>query len=89
MSIKIKQKLGKESFAKLQEQLKTKGVKVIVSNKDGFITSDDVIGKVTSVFNLGQKLDVYADVRDKDKNGTEFKFAKIQDDFYLMQGEVH
>ena len=89
MSIKIKQKLGKESFAKLQEQIKTKGVKVIVHNEDGFVTTSDVIGRVSSVFNLnGEKLDVFTDLS-KPKEKGSFKITLIQDDFYLMQSELH
>ena len=89
MSIKIKQKLGKDSLAKLQEQLKAKGIKVIIHNEDGFVTTSDVIGRVSSVFNLNnEKLDVFTSL-DKPKEKGAFKFTQIQDDFYLMQGELH
>jgi hypothetical protein len=84
-AIKIKQKLGKDSFSKLQSQLKDKGVKVIKYNADGFVTADDVIGRLTSVFNVNnEKLEVYLDLKEADRKKS-FKVTRIQDDFYVMR----
>lgn len=89
MNIKIKQKLGKDALATLQAQIKGKGVKVIVFNKDGFVTTDDVLGKVTNVFDLGKKLDAFTDLDKKDHKAEGYTFTKIQNDYYLMQPQTH
>ena len=86
MSIKVKQKLGKDSIAKLQAQLKSTGVKVITHVTDGFVTADDVLGRVTSIFDLHTKLDFITNMKKEDEKAS-FKVSQLQGDFYLMRDE--
>jgi len=85
----VKQKLGQKAFDELKDQIKTKGVKIISFTKEKHVVEEDVMGNVTDVFNLGQKIDVRTNVGTAVTKGLNFRFTKIQDAYYLMQGEAH
>lgn len=93
-NVKFAQKLSPDSFKRLIEQQKTSGVHVVagVDPTDTNVLVDHVIGRVQGVYNLGNKLDVYLDLKGwngKSKIEGEFRFVQAGSVFYLARkGEV-
>lgn len=86
-NLKIQQKLGQEAFATLTSQMRSGGVHVVAGIKNQVVKSDNIIGKVKNVFNLGKKLDItLAAVIDPK---AEYRFEKIDNVYYLVQQPQH
>lgn len=85
--VKVHQKLGLEAFKRLNDQIKTEGVSVISCNPHTQrIGPDDYIGKVTSVFNLGRKLEVELTGH---VDGALYTFAQLKTHFVLVRSQDH
>lgn len=90
-NVKFAQKLSADSFKRLVEQQKSpSGVHVVVGidPTNTPVTTDNVIGRVQGIYNLGKKLDVYLDLKGwngKSKIEGEFRFAQAGDVFYLVR----
>jgi len=81
--VKIHQKLGLEAFKRLSDQVKTEGVSVIGCNPHiKFIAPEDYIGKVSSVFNLGRKLEVELTGH---VDGALYHFTQLKTHFVLVR----
>lgn len=91
-NVKFAQKLGNDSYKRLVEQQKNGGGVFVITGVNpstGPVTVDHVIGRVTSIFNLVKKLDVYVELkneRDNKKKLTgQYRFVQAVDDkFYLL-----
>ncbi|TQH44633.1 hypothetical protein [Pseudomonas aeruginosa] len=83
-TIKVQQKLGLAAFAILSDQLKAEGIHVINPVEGEVVTADDVVGKVLAAFNLGNKIEVNADVPASNK-GVSYRFERIGGAYYLVR----
>lgn len=90
-NVKFAQKLSTESFKRLIEQQKSPSGVHVVAGVDPTVspvTTDDVIGRVQGIYNLGKKLDVFLDLKGwngKSKIEGEFRFAQAGEVFYLVR----
>lgn len=90
-NVKINQKLNQPTFKTIMEQKKAGGLHVI-REVTGPVTQEDVIGRVTTAFNLGKKLDVHLELYgiQKEPGGKKpvegnFRFEEIGAVFYLVR----
>lgn len=83
--VKVIQKMKLDVFKRLNEQVKNGGgVQIILAQNPSieYISQPKVLGKVGSVFNLGQKLEVEIPV---ELQGGTFQFKQIKQVFFLAK----
>lgn len=91
-NVKFAQKLGNDSYKRLVDQQKNGGGVFVITGVNPSadpVTVDHVIGRVTSIFNLVKKLDVYVELKNerdnKKKLEGQYRFVQAVDDkFYLL-----
>lgn len=89
-NVKVVQKLSADTLRRLVDQQKTEGVHVVsgIDPTVEQVTTQNVIGRVQGIYNLGKKLDVYLDLKHwtgKVKIEGEFHFVQAANVFYLVR----
>lgn len=81
--IKFLQKIGHDDFKDISAQARSGTLHVIRDPQPGAIKPDHIIGRVSSAFNLGKKVEVMADFVYWGPEKQDLKFAKVDSVWYL------
>ena len=87
-NIKVQQKLAKQDWNDLYQQIRAGEVRIIKNTAPGDdLDTDDVIGKVHNAFNLGRKIEVVVAMGPTDVKAESLSFVKRGPVYYLMAKE--
>jgi hypothetical protein len=81
-TFKFLQKVSQPDFKQITEQMRGAGLHVMRDPKPGGLKMDHVVGRVSSAFNLGKKVEVTANILYDPKD--EVKLTKDDGVWYLV-----